>query len=130
MKNHLNISINQLNYLNNILYSSNGLGYTLDSILKSKFMMDEKLKEGIEILENKIKEFSTSLKEGNPKIKEKYKDIIEGFENLSQSLDFSRRRRKRISKQLKEYLELQNIVSKEDFSFTITYSVKRRDTKI
>lgn len=124
MKNHLNISINQLNYLNNILYSSNGLGYTLDSILKSKFMMDEKLKEGIEILENKIKEFSTSLKEGNPKIKEKYKDIIEGFENLSQSLDFQEDEEKESQKQLKEYLELQNIVSKEDLVLQLPIASK------
>ncbi|QQY79838.1 hypothetical protein EDD65_10773 [Keratinibaculum paraultunense] len=113
MKNYLNISINQLNCLNNLLYSSNGLGYVLNSILKSKFMMDGNLKEGIEILENKIKEFSTSLKEGNPKINEKYKDIIEEFDNLSQSLDFQEDK-EGSKKQLKEYLELQNIVSKED----------------
>ncbi len=89
MKNHLNMSINQLSTLNNLLHGSNGLGYILDSILmEQKYLMTKDIKEGIQVLEDRIKEFSTSLKEGKDRVKEDYKDVLKGFKDLNQSWDF------------------------------------------
>lgn len=115
MKNHLNMSINQLNYLNNLLHSSNGIGYVLDSILKGqKHLMTKDIKEGIQMLEDRIKEFSTSLKEGKDRVKRDYKDVLEGFKDLNRSWDFDGEREGETNRHLKEYIELQDIICQED----------------
>lgn len=115
MKNHLNMSINQLSALNNLLHGSNGLGYILDSILmEQKYLMAKDIKEGIQVLEDRIKEFSTSLKEGKDRVKEDYKDVLKGFKDLNQSWDFHGGREDETKRQLKEYIELQDIISQED----------------
>ena len=115
IKNHLNMSINQLNFLNDLLHSSNGLGSIIDLILKKqKHSMDKELKEGTQILENRIKEFSTSLKEGKDRVKEDYKDVLESLEDLSQSSDSNGREKDESMKQMEKYLELQDMLSKDD----------------
>ncbi len=109
------MSINQLNFLNDLLHSSNGLGSIIDLILKKqKHSMDKELKEGTQILENRIKEFSTSLKEGKDRVKEDYKDVLESLEDLSQSSDSNGREKDESMKQMEKYLELQDMLSKDD----------------
>src|SRR5690606_2515752 len=100
---------------NNLLHSSNGIGYVLDSILKGqKHLMTKDIKEGIQMLEDRIKEFSTSLKEGKDRVKRDYKDVLEGFKDLNRSWDFDGEREGETNRHLKEYIELQDIICQED----------------
>ena len=115
MKNGLNMSINQINNINSILNNGKGIGSIFNSFLKEQdYTQDKEIKEGIEILEKRIKGFSNSLKEGKSKVKEDYKDILDSFKELNNSFNSNGRNKDGNLQQMEEYLNLQNKLSKDD----------------
>jgi hypothetical protein len=125
MKNGLNMSISQINNINSLLNKSTGIGNVFNSFLQEKSRYhNENIKEGIEILENKIKKFTTNLKEGKDQAKDDYKDILEGFNNLNNSFNAKHEGKDESRKKFKDYLELQNKLSKDDLVLQLPISAK------
>jgi hypothetical protein len=114
MKNHLNMSINQLNNIDSILNNGKGIGNIFNNLLINKSKYSEELKGKIEILENKIKEFSNSLKKGKEEVKENLKETISVFEDLSNSSNFNDKGREDNLKEMEDYLNLQYQIYKDD----------------
>ena len=114
MKNGLDMSINQINNINSI-FNGKGIGNIFNSLLKGQdYTQDKEIIEGIAILEKKIKEFLSSLKEGQDKVKEDYKDILDAFKELNNSFDSNGKNKDEHIQQIEEYLNLQNKLSKDD----------------
>ncbi len=115
MKNGLNMSINQINNINSILNKGKGIGNVFNSLLKDQaYTQYEGIREEIEILEKRIKKFSKTLKEGKDEVKGDYKDILNGFTELNNSFNFNEKNKDEHIKQIEEYLNLQNKLSKDD----------------
>ena len=114
MKNHLNMSINQLNNIDSILNNGKGIGNIFNNLLINKDKYSEELKGKIEILENKIKEFSNSLKKGKEEVKGNLKETISVFEDLSNSSNFNDKGREDNLKEMEDYLNLQYQIYKDD----------------
>ncbi|CCQ98048.1 hypothetical protein CULT_780006 [[Clostridium] ultunense Esp] len=114
MKNHLNMSISQINNIDSILNNGKGIGNIFNNLLNNKGKYSEELKGKIEILENKIKEFSNSIKKGKGEVKEDFKETINAFKDLNNSSNSNDREREENLKEIEEYLKLQNQLSKED----------------
>lgn len=114
MKNHLNMSINQINNIDSILNNGKGIGNIFNNLLNNKGKYSEELKGKIEILENKIKEFSNSIKKGKGEVKEDFKETIDAFKDLNNSSNSNDREGEEDLKGIEEYLKLQNQLSKED----------------
>lgn len=114
MKNHLNMSINQLNNIDSILNNGKGIGNIFNNLLINKSKYSEELKGKIEILENKIKEFSNSLKKGKEEVKGNLKETISVFEDLSNSSNFNDKGREDNLKEMEDYLNLQYQIYKDD----------------
>ena len=115
MKNGLDMSINQLNNINSLLNRSRGIGNVFDDFLKDgKHQQDRDVKEGIGVLENKIKEFSTSLREGKDKVKDDYKNLLDSFKDLNNSFNSNGRNNDEHMQKFEEYLSLQGKLSKDD----------------
>ncbi|WP_025640488.1 DUF6240 domain-containing protein [Schnuerera ultunensis] len=114
MKNHLNMSISQINNIDSILNNGKGIGNIFNNLLNNKGKYSEELKGKIEILENKIKEFSNSIKKGKGEVKEDFKETINAFKDLNNFSNSNDREREENLKEIEEYLKLQNQLSKED----------------
>ena len=115
MKNGLNMSVDQINNINSILNNGKGIGNIFNSFLKGQdYTQDKEIIEGSAILEKKIKEFLSSLKEGKDKVKEDYKDILDAFKELNNSFNSTGRNKDGNLQQMEEYLNLQNKLSKDD----------------
>ena len=115
MKNGLNMSLNQLNNINSLLNNGKGIGNIYNEFTKGQnYNQSKEIKEGIKILEHKIKKFSNSLKKGKDEIKEDYKDVLEGFKDLNNSFSSNGRNKDEDLQQMEEYLNLQDKLSKDD----------------
>lgn len=115
MKNGINMSMKQLSNINSLLNSGKGIGNIFDNIVKGQAYIENRgLKEGIEILGNKIKDFTKSLKKGQDDIKEGYKNILDSFTSLGNSLNSDKRNQDENIRQIEEYLDLQRQLSKDD----------------
>ena len=115
MKNGLNMSLDKINNIDFILNRGGGIGNIFHSFLKELYYSEDKgIKEEIEILENNIKKFTTSLKEGRDRVKEEYKDILDGFTELNNSFNSNGRNKDQNLQQIEEYINLQNRLSKDD----------------
>ena len=108
MKNDLNMNLGDIKYLNTLLNSGKGLGDELNNLIRKQNGISER---DAEILETKIKEFSKSLKEGNPKAKDDYKEIINNLNNSFGSNDGNKDEN---MDNIEKYLKLQNKLSKKD----------------
>ncbi|GFN36738.1 DUF6240 domain-containing protein [Tepidimicrobium xylanilyticum] len=122
LKNDLNMSIDKLNNINSLLYRAKGLGSIFNEVLNNKDSYSKDLQEKIEILETKIKEFSSSLKNGKHEIKEEYKETLNAIKDLSSSFNSNgsneRNKEDRLM-QLDEFLSLQSHLSKDDLVFQL-----------
>ena len=107
------MSLYQLNNVNYLLYGSQGVGNVLDPLIR-KQNHNKDIGHEIKLLEDKIKSFSLSLREGKGNTKEKYKELLESLKDLSQSFDSDQRNRNRHMKELEEYLKLQSQLSQDD----------------
>lgn len=114
MKNELNMSLGKINDLNTILNSGKGLGNEYNEFAKKQGKYGEEIKEGVQILEKKIKEFSTSLKEGKADSKEEYKDVLKSFGDLNHSFDSQGENRDENLQKIEEYINLQERLSRDD----------------
>jgi len=86
----------------------------LNNFLNNRDSYGKEIEEKIEILEAKIKEFSSSLKKGRDEVKREYGDILDSFKDLSNLFNSHGRDRDGSFKQLEKYLSLQNHLSKDD----------------
>ena len=115
MENELNMSLGEIKDLDTILNSGKGLGNELDNLIKGqKESTNEEIKKAIQTLENRIKEFTLSLKEGKAKVKEDYKDIIKSLKDLNNSFNSNKKDKDQHMESSKEHLKLQNKLSKKD----------------
>lgn len=114
MKGQLNMSINQLSNIDSLLHRGKGFGSMLNNFLNNRDSYGKEIEEKIEILEAKIKEFSSSLKKGRDEVKREYGDILDSFKDLSNLFNSHGRDRDGSFKQLEKYLSLQNHLSKDD----------------
>ncbi|MBZ2175444.1 DUF6240 domain-containing protein [Schnuerera sp. xch1] len=130
MKNGLNMSVNQLNNINSMFYNGKGIGNIFNYLSKTKSQYDQEMQEGIEILENKIKEFTSSLKKGNDKIKRDYNEIINGFTDLNNSPNSNENNRDDNFNQIREYLDLQYKLSKDDLILQLPMSMSNEYNNI
>ena len=113
MKNGLDMSLKELNYINSIFNRGWGIGNLFNNLVIEKDSYEEGLKKGISILENKIKEFTKALKEGKNNIQKEYKEVFKAFEELANSFDFQEERENSHMKAMKDYIELQKSLSKD-----------------
>lgn len=115
MKNGLNMSLSEIKDLDTLFNSGKGLGEELNNLINNqKEAVNEEVKKGIQILESKVKEFSTSLKEGHGKAREDYKEIINSLQNLNNSFNSNEKNQDEHMEQIEKYLNLQNKLSKND----------------
>lgn len=115
MKNGLNMSLSEIKDLDTLFNSGKGLGEELNNLINNqKEAINEEVKKGIQILESKVKEFSTSLKEGHGKAREDYKEIINSLQNLNNSFNSNEKNQDEHMEQIEKYLNLQNKLSKND----------------
>lgn len=114
MKNELNMSLGKIKDLDTILNSGKGLGTEYNEFVKKQGKYGQEIKEGIEILEKKIKGFSRSLKEGKADSKEEYKDILKNFGDLNHSFDSKGESRDKNLEKIEEYISLQERLSGDD----------------
>lgn len=108
MKNNLNMSLRQISNINSVLNRSQGIGSVFEQLVKAKNSYDKDTIKGIELLENRIKEFTNSLKEGKDSIKEDYKEVLNGFTDLSNSSGSGKENEDEHRDRIKKYLDLQN----------------------
>src|SRR5699024_11167030 len=114
-KNGLNMSLSEIKDLDTLFNSGKGLGEELNNLINNqKEAINEEVKKGIQILESKVKEFSTSLKEGHGKAREDYKEIINSLQNLNNSFNSNEKNQDEHMEQIEKYLNLQNKLSKND----------------
>ena len=116
MKNGLDISLKELGRINSFQKNKAGLGKAIDYLIKEdRYMKNSELKQGIESIEEKSKQLSNSVKNGEGKIKKEYKELIKDIEELSNSFDFKEdQRQKERFKYIKEVLDIQKSLSKDD----------------
>lgn len=107
MKNNLNMSLGKINDINSMLNSGKGIGSAFYDLQGNREYYSEDIKKGIEILEKRIKKFTTSLKEGDGNIKENYKDMMDGFQDLDSSFNDEDKSNEYMNR-MREYLDLQN----------------------
>ncbi|MCF6466579.1 DUF6240 domain-containing protein [Clostridium sp. Cult2] len=124
MKNQLNMSINQINNINYLLNNGKGIGSIFNELLANKNNYSKELKEKIEILENKIKKFSNSLKKGKDGVEEELKETLNSFEDLNNSFNFNGEDKEGYIKQIEEYFNLQNQLSKDDLILQLPISTE------
>ncbi|WP_042679240.1 DUF6240 domain-containing protein [Anaerosalibacter massiliensis] len=116
MKNGLDISLKELGRINSFQKNKAGLGKAIDYLIKEdRYMKNSELKQVIESIEEKSKQLSNSVKNGEGKIKKEYKELIKDIEELSNSFDFKEdQRQKERFKYIKEVLDIQKSLSKDD----------------
>lgn len=115
MKNELNMNLGDIKDLDTLLNSEKGLGDELNNLIrKQNEIVDKEIQKGIDILEAKIKEFSKSLKEGNSKAKDDYKEMVNNLKNLNNSFNSNDRNKDETMDNIEKYLNLQNKISKKD----------------
>lgn len=116
MKNGLDISLKELGRINSFQKNKAGLGKAIDYLIKEdRYMKNSELKQAIESIEEKSKQLSNSVKNGEGKIKKEYKELIKDIEELSNSFDFKEdQRQKERFKYIKEVLDIQKSLSKDD----------------
>lgn len=125
IKNQLNMSINQINNIDSILDSGKGIGSVFHSFIKKQNHNQHKdVKEGIEILQDKIKEFSYSLRKGDENVKTGYRNVLDNFTNLSNAFNSQEENKDENMKQIEEYLKLQKSLSKDDLILQLPISTK------
>lgn len=116
MKNGLDISLKELGRINSFQKNKAGLGKAIDYLIKEdRYMKNSELRQAIESIEEKSKQLSNSVKNGEEKIKKEYKELIKDIEELSNSFDFKEdQRQKERFKYIKEVLDIQKSLSKDD----------------
>lgn len=120
MRNDINMSINQLSDINSLLNQGYGIGNLIENIFNGQNMDNYKgVKDEIQTLETKIKDFSLSLKEGKENTKENYKNLLGSFEDLSNSFNSDQSNEDENMDRMEEYLKLQNQLSKEELMLQI-----------
>jgi len=122
MKNGLDMSLRELSHLNSVLNRGIGIGDTFNSLTNGKNSYEEGIKEQINILEGKIKEFTKSLKEGKDNIQKDYKEIFEAFQELANSFD-SHKDQNSHMEDMRDYIELQNKISNKDLVLQLPISL-------
>lgn len=123
MKNRLNMSLKDLSYTNSVLNRGMGIGDVFNNLVKDKNSYQEGLKEQINTLEGKIKEFTKFLKEGKESIQKDYKEIFESFEELANSFDFHEDGGNSHMEDMRDYIELQHRMSNKDLVLQLPISL-------
>ena len=123
MKNGLNMSIKELIHINSMYNGGKGLGDAFNNLSREKDGYEEDLREEISVLEGKIKEFTKSLKEGKDQVLKEYKELYEAFEGLANSFDSNGEVHDSNKEDLKEYMKLQNRISKDDLILQLPISL-------
>ena len=79
MKNGMDISMRQFTRINYFNENSNGLGHSIN-----KLIVESKTKEqGIGQIEERSKSVSNTLKQGDIRVKEEYKELLRELSNLT-----------------------------------------------
>lgn len=113
MKNGLNMTLRDIKDLDTLLNSEKGFGDELNNLFKKENLFtNEEIKKGIQNLENRVKEFSQSLKNGNENSGEKYKEILNTLEDLNNSFNSNENFEESMDK-IQKYLILQNRLKKD-----------------
>lgn len=116
MKNGMDMSLRQLTELNYFRENRMGLGNGIEKLKSEReHINNEELRQAISQVEEKAKEVSRDIKNGDAKIKGEYKEFIRGLENLANSFESGEDREKREKyREIEESLKLQKALSKED----------------
>ncbi|WP_077369359.1 DUF6240 domain-containing protein [Anaerosalibacter sp. Marseille-P3206] len=116
MKNGMDISMKELTRINYFNENKNGLGYSINNIVKeSENMEKNEARQAVAQIEENAKAVSKSLKQGDISIREEYKELLRELNNLASSFDFQGDNRQRRNKEkLMDNLKIQNELSKED----------------
>ena len=109
IKNGLNMTLGDIKDLDKFLSSEKGFGDELNNLFKGD---NPEMKSGIQNLENRVKEFSGSLKGGGEDIRENYKEIINTLEDLNNSFDLNENPNENMDN-IQKYLKLQNKLEKD-----------------
>ncbi len=126
MKGDIHMSIGQLDNINSIFNYGNGIGNIFDQMLNGQNTNNyDGIKEEIQILETKIKDFSTSLKRGKEDVKETYKEMLDSFKDLNHSFNSDKGNKDENIGKVEEYLKLQNQLSKEDLILQVPVSTEK-----
>lgn len=114
MKNGMDISMKQLTRINYFDENSNGLGNSIN-----KLIVESKTKEqGIGQIEERSKSVSNTLKQGDIRVKEEYKELLRELSNLTSSFNSQGdSRQRRNQSELMDNLKIQNQLSSEDLVF-------------
>jgi len=123
MKNGLNMSIKELVNINSMFNGGKGIGDVFNNLAKEKDGYEEDLREGISVLEDKIKEFTKSLKERKDQVQKEYKEVLQAFEELANSFDSNKEEHDSHREDIREYMKLQNSISKNDLILQLPVSL-------
>lgn len=123
IKNGFNMSLKELSRISSIYNRGKGIGYVFNSLASEKDSYSESLREGISLLEDRIKEFTKSIKEGEDKVYKDYKEIFEAFEELTDSFDSQGQGQNSHMEAAKDYIEFQKILSKDDLILQLPISL-------
>ena len=111
IKNDLPMTLKEIKDINEFLNGERGISERLKSITdENNKNFTKEVKEEIKLLQKKI---SNSIKDGDEKVKDEYGKLIRTLENSNNSFNDNRRENKD-ENEGKDYLEIQNKISKKD----------------
>lgn len=119
MKNGIDISMKQLTRINYFNENKNGLGSNINNMVKeSNNIENNEIRQAIGQIEERAKTVSSTLKDGDVRVREEYKELLRELSNLSSSFDSQGDSKQRENqRELMDNLKIQNELSSDDLVF-------------
>ena len=119
MKNGMDISMKQLTRINYFNENKNGLGSNINNMVKeSNNIENNEIRQAIGQIEERAKTVSSTLKDGDVRVREEYKELLRELSNLSSSFDSQGDSKQRENqRELMDNLKIQNELSSDDLVF-------------